>query len=309
MHSVTREHKLALIVGFSLVLVLGVLLSDHFSKARNIAPPAVVASTGQAGDFGGSDPMRQSRGFGGPGTVLPPTVPQPGKLDMADIRDPMNQKQVQQAVTPVPQQQLQQPQGRPSTDIAMGSPQSNNNGGGMSELAGVRADPIPAPANPNNLPVSREPLRRHEVREGDSAYRLAQQTYNDGKLWEKIRDYPGNKGRIGENGAMREGATILLPPKDVLLGTAILAEERVGGPSTGLVDRSGAQAPATPAEPAKTDAKTTSYTVKSGDTLAEIARKKLGSVARVQDIIDLNRSTMPDPDALKVGMTLKLPTR
>ena len=30
----TREHKLALIVGFSLVLVVGVLISDHFSKAR-----------------------------------------------------------------------------------------------------------------------------------------------------------------------------------------------------------------------------------------------------------------------------------
>ncbi|MFN7020841.1 MAG: hypothetical protein ACK4WH_05885, partial [Phycisphaerales bacterium] len=30
----TREHKLALIIGFTLVLVVGVLISDHFSKAH-----------------------------------------------------------------------------------------------------------------------------------------------------------------------------------------------------------------------------------------------------------------------------------
>src|SRR5437870_4074014 len=35
-NAVTREHKLALIVGFSLFLVLGVLISDHFSKARQV---------------------------------------------------------------------------------------------------------------------------------------------------------------------------------------------------------------------------------------------------------------------------------
>src|ERR1043165_7928317 len=40
MHTVTREHKLALIVGFSLILLVGVLISDHLSKAKQakIAP-------------------------------------------------------------------------------------------------------------------------------------------------------------------------------------------------------------------------------------------------------------------------------
>ncbi len=60
----TREHKLALIVGFSLVLVLGVLISDHLSKSRTVegnehlrvadsktvgaAPPGIVLASNAA---------------------------------------------------------------------------------------------------------------------------------------------------------------------------------------------------------------------------------------------------------------------
>ena len=40
----TREQKLALIIGFSLVLLVGVLVSDHLSGARN----AHLADVGSA---------------------------------------------------------------------------------------------------------------------------------------------------------------------------------------------------------------------------------------------------------------------
>ena len=49
--SVTREHKLALIIGFSLVLVVGVLISDHFSKARS-AQVATEITAGGGPNFG-----------------------------------------------------------------------------------------------------------------------------------------------------------------------------------------------------------------------------------------------------------------
>ena len=47
--TLTREHKLALIIGFSLVLVVGVLISDHFSKARTQQVASeITAGAGQS---------------------------------------------------------------------------------------------------------------------------------------------------------------------------------------------------------------------------------------------------------------------
>ena len=50
----TREHKLALIVGFSLVLIVGVLISDHFSPARRQDVSADGMSAGTPVKFGSS---------------------------------------------------------------------------------------------------------------------------------------------------------------------------------------------------------------------------------------------------------------
>lgn len=51
----------------------------------------------------------------------------------------------------------------------------------------------------------------------------------------------------------------------------------------------------------------TSYTVVSGDTLSRISSKVYGQPNRWREIFDANRDTLPNPDALKVGQTLKIP--
>lgn len=300
----TREHKLALIVGFSLVLVLGVLLSDHFSKARSMDPAIAAAQPGQAGQFGANNALVAVT----PPTALPPTevnrVSPQGLPSGAGKADVVTQMQPLSPPSHTP--------GRESVEIVTAVPRGEvgRNGGVSTPLVGIDESPIPSgPAG--SLPVSRQPLRRHDVKEGDSIYRIASSVYGDGNLWTKIRDYPGNKNKIGDNGAMRDGVTLLLPPLDVLQGKAVLADERVGAAPTG--------ASPTPQPPQGQDAatrddsknavKTATYTVKSGDTLASIARRKLGSVAKTQDIIDLNRSQLSDPDDLKIGMVLKLPVR
>lgn len=60
------------------------------------------------------------------------------------------------------------------------------------------------------------------------------------------------------------------------------------------------QQPAPPATPA-------SYLVESGDSLYSISKKVYGSPARYMDIFQANRDQMPSPDALRVGMTLRIP--
>jgi nucleoid-associated protein YgaU len=49
------------------------------------------------------------------------------------------------------------------------------------------------------------------------------------------------------------------------------------------------------------------YTVKSGDTLGEIAKRELGSANKYMDIFNANRDQLSDPDKIKPGQVLKIP--
>ena len=57
--------------------------------------------------------------------------------------------------------------------------------------------------------------------------------------------------------------------------------------------------------PAKASMKT--YTVKSGDTLSEIAKHELGSANKYMDIFNANRDQLTDPDKIKPGQVLRIP--
>ncbi len=60
--------------------------------------------------------------------------------------------------------------------------------------------------------------------------------------------------------------------------------------------------PAPAAEPAST-----TYTVKSGDTLSKIAKEHLGNANAYMEIFNLNRDQLSDPDRIKPGQVLKIP--
>lgn len=51
------------------------------------------------------------------------------------------------------------------------------------------------------------------------------------------------------------------------------------------------------------------YIVRPSDTLTGIAKRQLGSVRRWRDIARLNADTLPDPNRLKPGMRLRLPSQ
>jgi nucleoid-associated protein YgaU len=53
----------------------------------------------------------------------------------------------------------------------------------------------------------------------------------------------------------------------------------------------------------------TTYTVKSGDTLSKIAKEFLGNANAYNEIFDLNRDQLSDPDKIKPGQVLKIPQR
>ena len=49
------------------------------------------------------------------------------------------------------------------------------------------------------------------------------------------------------------------------------------------------------------------YTVKSGDTLSQIAREFLGDAAAYMEIFNANRDQLSDPNLIKPGQVLKIP--
>jgi nucleoid-associated protein YgaU len=66
----------------------------------------------------------------------------------------------------------------------------------------------------------------------------------------------------------------------------------------------------TPEQFARRLAPSRTYVVRRGDHLAEIARRTLGSDSRsaLKRLMDANRDRLEDPDRLRVGMSLRIPS-
>jgi LysM domain len=52
----------------------------------------------------------------------------------------------------------------------------------------------------------------------------------------------------------------------------------------------------------------TTYTVKAGDTLSKIAKEHLGDANAYMKIFEANKDQLNDPDKIKPGQVLKIPT-
>lgn len=338
----TREHKLALIFGFALVLVVGLLISDNFSASRKSEPggPAVAEAQQQPifrEDIllaGGDTPKPEITPVS-PGATLPLPAPepvttltmgtnQPGTIDslgkrvgdawtetMDGFRNGTASVPVAGATdrTPGPGAQgaLQGPDyPQPVTQpTATPVPVTGNGlGGEGSDLGGLGVKPNelqPKPvAKSESAPSNKD--KTHRIAEGDTFWKIAKETYNDGSLADKLQAY--NKDRIGKGGHLRVGASLLLPEKSVLTGGK-------GDPAPALAESKPEKKAESKSAAEKSDKKSasTTYTVKEGDTLGRIAARLLGSSSRVDDILKANKSTLDNADDVKVGQTLKIPAR
>lgn len=51
------------------------------------------------------------------------------------------------------------------------------------------------------------------------------------------------------------------------------------------------------------------YTVQSGDTLSKLAKAHLGDPKRYMEIFNLNKDVLKNPDLIKVGQKIQLPSK
>ena len=66
--------------------------------------------------------------------------------------------------------------------------------------------------------------------------------------------------------------------------------------------------PPTPANDPPKDETPDTYKVKKGDTLSKIAKELLGNANAYPQIFEANRDQLSDPDKIKPGQVLKIPT-
>ena len=95
-----------------------------------------------------------------------------------------------------------------------------------------------------------------------------------------------------------------VPPAPVI--TQVIAEEAPELP-TAVATAPELSMPHTMPTPSPTEVAQGTYTVQPGDTLSEIAQKLLGTSKATASLYEMNRSVLPNMDALQVGMQLHYP--
>ncbi|MBL0869908.1 MAG: LysM peptidoglycan-binding domain-containing protein [Phycisphaerales bacterium] len=385
----TREHKLTLIIAFAILLVVGVLVGDHFSKARHASPGVEVATNptdalnvptepsnapaavtaAQAGPASGQGGMALTNGAGttaaGTNAVLPPVQAVTGEEIAAANQPGANTNPGATTATTsatVPARTTTTismvPGGTAGGNTAGANTQPTTTGTGTGArtgeqspfvfipegvrnappAAGISTVPMPSGGGASGgnesaagagttkvgggLPVSTGKLLAHPVEKGETLVSLARKFYNDATLAKKLAEF--NKGKVGEKMSLRQGVTLRIPPKDVLLGQAVLPENAspelsnkkpdagVTGSSTkpaGTTGGAGTAGTTGGNTGAENAGAAREYVVQKGDTLGQIASKLLGSSKRAREIVQLNRGVISDQDNLKVGTKLKIPAR
>lgn len=294
----TGEQKLALIIGFSLLLLVGVLISDHLARSRQVELDAVDASDidplGQDATSAwpelinpdrsqsmvwsaSSDPRPAAGGESAEGGLAAATHAPPGPIDDLEAGD-----------EPVPDSfaaTLDLLRRRLDAAGSVALPPAN----GL-----VHVTPAPAGRASASKPNAADPAtasvdRPHVVQRGETLYGIARRYYGEGSLWRALAAY--NADRVGSNGSVRAGVTLRIPSQ--LEGRTILAPD----PSAAPERRAAPGSSITLA----------SYTVRAGDTLGEISQKLLGTSRRWPELLELNRDVVDRADRLPVGATLRIP--
>ncbi|MBI3827942.1 MAG: LysM peptidoglycan-binding domain-containing protein [Planctomycetes bacterium] len=165
---------------------------------------------------------------------------------------------------------------------------------GPAPVANERPNAGDMPA-PNGAPVAPEAAQEpqtYTVAAGDNPYKISAKVFGDGKYAKKIM---AANPSVDAN-HLKVGQKLKIP---AIPGVAAIPAVRSSESSPAVAERT---APAPAAGSAKT------YTVKSGDTLAAIAKEMLGSAGpkTIQKILDANPGV--DAKKLHVGATLKIPT-
>ncbi len=290
----TRENKLALIIGFTLILMVGVLVSDHLSRARTARLDEAAVSEDSAVDdrvafsgtlLGSAIQEAQRRGI----EQTPPVAtrietaqptPDPLIIQQGGLADGSYEPATEDPASSISERFRAFADATGDVWQRMGESAVPPN-----RTIGARsATGSEIPSTAEVVVPTRQQLPRsvtHRVVSGDSLYKLAQRYLGNGNRWREIQQ--ANPGRVSADGGLTIGVRLDIPIlEEVDMPRETLAV-RASGPSE--------------------------YEVRPGDTLSAIASELLGSSRRAAEIVAANRGLIDDADEIRVGMKLKIPAR
>lgn len=313
----TREHKLSLILGFAVVLVVGVLLSDHLSDARRVTLEQANPADQVALDTPNSAPSRT------PTLVLvdpqgrpiepAPSQPAPASSSisdqLADGRPAPASSAEEELLRTNMFRPVNQPAGQAGPIAALGEQIAGAVQGLINGEAPIPAAQLDQPPSTLRMtgrsPESATPAgatprawRAYTIRSGDSLWAIASRELGDGFRHKELADL--NRDRIGPRGELRVGASLRIPADSLSTLTT---------PDTSTAPSGVAAGKPTPAKAKPSSKSASTYTVKAGDTLGEIAYATLGTSKRYREILESNLDQLDDADSVRAGMILKIPAR
>ncbi|RNC81947.1 MAG: LysM peptidoglycan-binding domain-containing protein [Phycisphaera sp.] len=326
--AVTREQKLALIIGFSLILAVGVLISDHLSRAQSepivadqeIDQPMVVHRIADVppgiGEtvrpIAGDDAVRVDPGIGGIREPLPGIETAQANTSDGPIEVSMLPRESTATRDPI-----REPSPRDSNIINTASTDTDSTEYARgNSLPADMFEPVsdytsrPGIQTRSQIEQSRQTLAqneqsrgsdrqtppspvRHTVDEGESLYAIAERYYGNGNLWPELAK--ANAGRVNDEGHVLIGAELVIPARK---GSPLSI------PKTQTLQTRTAQAPT---NQMTTNEQFGTYVVQKGDTLSEISQELMGTVRRMNELIKINSDQINDADDIRVGMKLRYP--
>ena len=265
----TRENKLALVVGFGLILLVGVLISDHFSTARSQ----------QSADFAANrpvDPLSEMR------RSDPELIDLQNRREATTdaLRSPlaMNTTQMQSSTPAGSEAAAADPPADPGVRrVVMGEPVED-----AADATGTTR-----PAASNNVPYI-----FHDVRPGETMTSIAQRYYGDATLVHALAAFNG----LDDPNSLRVNHRLRIP------ASGDLGEKPDSSNRANSTPRNVSQT-----KPTQPQQVYTTYTVQRGDTLSELSLELLGTSRRWRELYELNKDAIRDPDNLLAGTVLKVP--
>jgi nucleoid-associated protein YgaU len=164
----------------------------------------------------------------------------------------------------------------PGTGRRVGSPAGTGLapvGGGSSALDSL------------TMPPTAPKAKTYKIARGDTLGEISKKFYGTTDKWQKIMD--ANKDKK-------------LNPNNLVIGTEITIPDVPAGPAA-------AEKPAGPREVAGAPAAGKTHTVGKNDTLYSIAKQYYGDGTQWKKIYEANKSTISNPNVLKIGTVLNIP--
>lgn len=288
-----RETKVGLLVGMGVILLVGIIVSDHLSTVHD-QKPAHLQDFAPRVQIGFGSEVGQAKPLGDTASTAtaqrPRTLPTP-----EEMRDHATPAQLQ------PPQPVN-PDNLPREALRVGGGPSGTIESPRPEVVEPPVAATPPQATPSQ-PQTAASLAKHTVKSGDTLYQIAKTYYRDPESWKLIAD--ANKSILGPDHALKIGMELNIPKKTAP-GSASVAS--AGSTPGGSPTSGGVFAPdnsdSSHSQPASTSA---TIEVKPGQTLRVLAAKHLGNAEKWKELLAANKDQLRKAEDLKPGMKLKLP--